>query len=161
MEQNSHRLIREQLMRQLQGGQAYLVIEDLLDEISFEDLGKRPAGLPYSFYEQFFHMRVAQFDILDYSQNLDYEKQDWPDDYWPVEQAPKDEAAWEELKESFFKERDEMMDVILDEHNGLTAPVVNHVTHTYLREAMLVLEHNAYHTGQLALIFRLLSNDEE
>jgi uncharacterized damage-inducible protein DinB len=161
MEVNSHRITREQLIQQLEGGEAYLKIEDLLDEVAFEDLRKRPDGLPYSFYEQFFHIRVAQFDILDFSRNPDYEPMEWPDDYWPVEEAPKSEDEWEELKESFFKERDEMMNLILDENNGLNKPFEHGDGQTLLREALLVLQHNSYHTGQLAIIYRLLNKKSE
>lgn len=157
MEVNSHRIMREQLIQQMAGGQAFLKVEDLLDEIAFEDLGTRPAGLPYSFYEQFYHMRVSQFDILDFSRNPDYEPVEWPADYWPLQQAPKTEEAWEELKKAFFKERDEMMNLILDENNGLNKPFEYGDGQTLFREALLVLQHNAYHTGQLAMIFRLLT----
>ncbi|MBD3615398.1 MAG: DinB family protein [Gracilimonas sp.] len=156
MEVNSHRITREQLIQQLEGGQAFLKIEDLLSEVAFENLGERPSGLPYSFYEQFFHMRVAQFDILDFARNPDYEPMEWPEDYWPLQQAPKTEEDWEELKKAFFKERDEIMNLILDESNGLTKPFEHGDGQTLLREALLVLQHNAYHTGQLAIIFRLL-----
>lgn len=156
MEVNSHRITREQIVQQLEGGQAFLKIEDLLEEVEFEDLGKRPAGLPYSFYEQFFHIRVAQFDLLDYCRNKYYESKEWPDEYWPLEAEPESEEEWEELKESFSKERNEMMNLILDESNGLNAPVAGSEEHSFLREALLVLQHNAYHTGQLAIIYRLL-----
>ncbi|MFD2532550.1 DinB family protein [Gracilimonas halophila] len=160
MEVNSHRITREQIIQQLEGGQAYLKIEELLQEVDFEDLGKRPTGLPYSFYEQFFHIRVAQFDILDFSRNPEYEPRTWPDEYWPVEQAPGSEKEWEELKKSFLKERDEMMNLLLDETNGLTKPFEHGDGQTLLREALLVLQHNAYHTGQLAIIYRLLNRDQ-
>lgn len=156
MEVNSHRITREQLVQQLEGGQAFLKIEDLLSEVAFKDLGERPSGLPYSFYEQFFHMRVSQFDILDFVRNPDYEPMEWPEDYWPLHQAPKTEEDWEKLKKAFFKERDEIMNLILDESNGLTKPFEHGEGQTLLREALLVLQHNAYHTGQLAIIFRLL-----
>lgn len=156
MEVNSHRTIREQIVQQLEGGHAFLKIEDLLEEVEFEDLGKRPAGLPYSFYEQFFHIRVAQYDLLDYCRNKYYESKKWPEEYWPVEAEPESEEEWEQLKESFFKDRNEMMNLILDESNGLNALVAGSEEHSYLREVLLALQHNAYHTGQLAIIFRLL-----
>lgn len=159
MEVNSHRITREQIIQQLEGGQAHLKIEDLLEEIDFEDLGKRPAGLPYSFYEQFFHIRVGQFDILDFTRNPDYDPRKWPEDYWPVEQAPESEEQWEELKKAFLKERDEIMNLVLDENNPLNKPFEHGDGQTLLREALLVLQHNAYHTGQLAIIFRLLNKD--
>jgi hypothetical protein len=159
MEQHSERVTREQLIHQLEGGQAFIKIEELLDEVKFEDLGKRPAGLPYSFYEQFFHLRVAQFDILDFSRNSEYEPQKWPEDYWPVEQAPDSKEEWEALKKQFFDERNEFMNYILDPKNELQAEIPYGDGQTLLREAMLVLEHNAYHIGQLAIIYRLLNTD--
>ncbi len=157
MEVNSHQITREQLVQQLEGGQAYLKIEELLEEIEFEDLGKRPAGLPYSFYEQFSHIRVAQYDILDFTRNSDYEQMVWPDEYWPLTAEPESEEEWEQLKKSFFKERDEVMNLILDHANGLNKPLEHGDGETLLREALLVLQHNAYHTGQLAIIYRLLT----
>lgn len=157
MEQHSERITREHLIHQLEGGQAFIKIEDLLEEIEFEDLGVRPAGLPYSFYEQFFHLRVAQYDILDFSRNSHYERMTWPDDYWPMEQAPGSKEEWEELKKQFFDERNELMNFILDPKNDLQAEIPHGSGQTLLREALLVLEHNAYHIGQLAIIFRLLN----
>jgi uncharacterized damage-inducible protein DinB len=159
MEQHSERVTREHLFHQLKGGQAFIKIEDLLDEIDFEDLGTRPAGLPYSFYEQFFHLRVAQFDILDFSRNSHYERMTWPDDYWPMEQAPESEEEWEELKKQFFNERNAMMNYILDPENDLQAEISHGDGQTLLREVLLVLEHNAYHIGQLAIIIRLLNKE--
>jgi uncharacterized damage-inducible protein DinB len=159
MEVNSHRVTREQIVQQLEGGQAFLKVEELLEEVNFKDLGKRPAGLPYSFYEQFFHMRVAQYDILDFTRNSYYEPLVWPDDYWPMSSEPESEEEWENLKKSFFKERDEMMNLILDEGNGLHAEIKHGEGQTLMREALLVLQHNAYHTGQLAIIFRLLNRE--
>jgi hypothetical protein len=160
MEQDSSRLTREQLIQQLAGGQAFIKIEDLLEEVEFEQLGIRPAGLPYSFYEQFSHLRIAQFDLLDFSRNPKYEPQQWPDDYWPVEQSPESKEAWEQLKAQFFKERNEMMDLILDPKRALHTPFEHGDGQTLLREALLALEHNAYHTGQLAIILRLLKQEE-
>lgn len=160
MEQNSPRVTREQLIQQLESGQAFIKIENLLEKVEFEQLGIRPAGLPYSFYEQFFHLRVAQFDILDFSRNPKYKPQQWPDDYWSLEQAPESTDAWEQLKTQFFKERNEMMNLILDPKNELHTPFPHGDGQTLFREALLVLEHNAYHTGQLAIIFRLLKQEE-
>ncbi|MAL18670.1 MAG: hypothetical protein CL670_00595 [Balneola sp.] len=159
MEQHSERVTREQLIHQLEGGQAFIKVEDLLNEIEFKDLGVRPAGLPYSFYEQFFHLRVAQFDILDFSRNSEYEPKQWPEDYWPVEQAPESEEEWESLKKQFFDERNEFMNFILDPKNNLQEEIPHGDGQTLFREALLVLEHNAYHIGQLAIIFRLLKNE--
>ncbi|MTI89415.1 MAG: DinB family protein [Balneolaceae bacterium] len=161
LEQSEETQLRERLVSQLEGGQAYLPIEELLDHIDFEDLGVRPAGLPYSFYEQFFHLRVAQYDIYDFSVNPDYTPQAWPEDYWPLDHAPETEEEWEELKQAFFKERNQFIQLILDERNDLYEPFPHGDGQNLLREAVLLLEHNSYHIGQLAIITRLLEQEEQ
>ena len=147
---------REQLVKHLDGGLAYASIDSFLDSIPFKFLGKRPKNLPYSFYEVFYHIVFAQNDILEYSTSGAYKAHNWPDDYWPDFQEPESEDDWEDLKATFFEERKTLRDLILNPENKLNEPVKNSEEHTLLRELMLVIEHNAYHTGQLVLIQRLL-----
>jgi len=157
---NTDRQLRRQLIKQIEGGQAFVKIESLLQEIPFEQLGVRPEDLPYSFYELFFHMRVAQYDILDFSTNPGYQAPAWPDDYWPLTASPENQDEWEQLKAGFFSERKKFCDFISDADIDLFTPLPQGDGQTLLREAMLILEHNAYHTGQLAVLLRLLHNGE-
>ncbi|SMO32794.1 DinB family protein [Gracilimonas mengyeensis] len=161
MENSDDLRTRNQLADQLEGGQAFIPVEDLVEEVEFDELGLRPAGLPYSFYEQFFHLRVAQFDILDFCRNPDYEAPAWPEEYWPVDFAPETEEDWEALKKSFFDERQEFIEYLLDQSNPLYKPIPHGDGQTLLREAMLILEHSAYHIGQLAIITRLLQQEDD
>lgn len=148
--------IRKQLTAHLMGGEAFMPIDEMLKKMPFEKVGKRPERLPYSFYELFFHITFAQKDILEYTISGDYETSQWPDDYWPDSNAPEDEAAWEKLKEEYVDDRKMLRDFVMDEKNQLDAPVRNSEDHTLLRELMLVIEHSAYHTGQLLTVMRLL-----
>lgn len=148
--------IKEQLVSHLKGGHAFMPVDELLDKISFNDTGKRPAGLPYSFYEQFYHLRFTQKDILDYCWEKDYKEHTWPSDYWPAHQAASNEKEWEQLKSDFFSEREALIELILSPDNDLSDPVPSNEKHTLFREIMLVVEHTAYHTGQLLVILRLL-----
>ena len=148
--------IKEQLVHSLKGGHAFMPVDELLKEISFKDIGKRPAGLPYSFYEQFYHLRFTQKDILDYCLQKDYREHSWPGDYWPSKQAPENEQEWEQLKSDFFSEREALADIILDPEKDLSDPVPSNDKHTIFREVMLVIEHTAYHTGQLLILLRHL-----
>lgn len=149
-------VIRRQLVKHLIGGQAAIPLKDIVEVIPFEQLGQRPAELPYSFYELFYHIRFAQKDILDYCSSNDYTMPSWPADYWPEQVEPDSEEQWRAMEEGYFQEREAFIDVILDENNDLLRPVLNSRDHSLLREIMLVVEHTAYHTGQLLLISRLL-----
>lgn len=148
--------LRQQLIKHLEGGDAFMTVDQMVKEIPFDKLGTVPDGLPYSFYQQFYHLRFAQYDILDFSRNPDYESLDWPDDYWPGEAGPENKKEWEELKEKFFSERSQLADLIADTGKDLFEAFPHGTGQTLLREAILAIEHNAYHTGQLLIILRLL-----
>lgn len=149
---------REQLIKHLEGGSAFKPMDEFLDEIPFKNLGKKPCNLPYSFYEIFFHICFAQKDILEYTISGDYQTRNWPEDYWPDQAQPRNEIEWENLKTEFFEDRSMLRNFILDLNNELDEPVPSSPEHSLFREIMLIIEHNAYHTGQLLLIQRLLGD---
>lgn len=148
--------IRKQLSKHLEGGEAFVPIEEILKKIKFESLGERPGNLPYSFYELFYHIRFAQKDILDYCTAEKYEPHNWPDDYWPEQKAPESDADWEKLKVDYFRERQVLSDFLLNPDNDLLAPVRKDSNNSLLREILLVIEHTAYHNGQLLILLRQL-----
>ena len=160
MERQKDNTIGKRLVSHLSGGQAFSPIEKVLDEISFDKTGIVPDGLPYSFYQVFAHIRIAQLDILEYCISDDYQAQDWPADYWPDETAPDSREVWNNLKEAYFSERRKFCDVILnsDSDSELLKPFEANKNHNLLRQAELIIEHTAYHTGQLYVIYRLVSD---
>lgn len=149
--------IKYQLVKHLKGGHAFSPIEAVLEKIRFENLDIRRDGLPYSFYQQFAHIRIAQLDILEYCTKDDYESPDWPDDYWPEEPEPESRKAWDNLKRDYFTERDAFCDLIHRPDTDLMKPLEANNDHNLLRQAGLIIEHTAYHTGQLYIIYRLLN----
>ena len=148
--------MRKQLVKHIAGGDAFKGPGDFVEKIPFEKLGIKPDNMPYSLWQQFYHLRFAQRDILDFSTDPDYEAPKWPDDYWPEEAAPPTEAAWKELKKAFFEERKAFQELILDPSQDLFKPLAHGNGQTLYREALLVIEHNAYHTGQILVLLRLL-----
>tara|TARA_B100000929_G_C15458163_1_gene403580 strand:+ start:595 stop:1074 length:480 start_codon:yes stop_codon:yes gene_type:complete len=150
------REIRKQLAKHLEGGLAFTSIESILDKVSFKKIGVRSPGLPYSIYEVFYHITFAQKDILDYMFSNQYIERDWPKNYWPDKLAPESEEEWKNLKAEFFEDRRSLKDQILNSDLDLSQSVQNSMEHSLFREIMLVIEHNAYYTGQLLIIQRLL-----
>jgi len=144
-------------VRHLKGGQAFSPIEKVLNEMPFDNIGVLSNGLPYSFYQQFYHIRVAQSDILAYCRDDDYKAPDWPGDYWPEFSFPTDEKEWNSLIEAYINERQKFCDLLLNPETDLLKPFSSNKEHTMLRQAELIIEHTAYHTGQLYVIYRILN----
>lgn len=147
--------IRQQLVKHLKGGEAFIPLKNILSKISFEDLSKRPGMLPYSLYDLFYHIRFTQKDILEYCVVKNYQTPNWPEAYWP-EKSPVNREEWEQLKKEYYKELKEFCDHILDPYNELMAPVRAGTNHSLMREVLLVIEHTAYHSGQMLVLLRNL-----
>lgn len=152
--------IKKQLSQQILGGNAFKKIEEILEQVTFEQLGKKHNGLPYTFWQQFEHMRITQKDILDFSVGKDYQELDWPKDYWVKETGPTNLGEWENSKTMFFRDRETLLSLIQNRESDLSEPLEGGDGQTLFREALLVLEHNAYHTGQLMIILRLINGNQ-
>jgi len=148
--------LRDHLLSLLRGGGAHLDLEAAIDGLPPELRGRRPENIPYSCWELLEHMRIAQYDILEFSRNPDYDSPDWPEGYWPEEQAPPDEAAWQQSIDNFQNDLQTMQDLVADPSNDLHEPFPHGDGQTLLREALLVADHNAYHLGQIVVVRRAL-----
>ncbi len=148
--------IKIQLVKHIKGGEAFITVDNLWGFISLEKLCKRPKNLPYSFYEIFYHMRFAQNDLLAYCLDEEYSNHKWPDDYWPSEIKVETKEEWESLVQKFEEERQQLIEHILNPNSNILKPINSETKNTLLREILLVIEHNAYHTGQLLIVLRSL-----
>lgn len=150
--------IRNQIARHLEGGDAFMPIEKVIEKIDFDTINTRPFDLPYSFYEVFFHIVFAQKDIVKFTCSDDYTKPKWPDYYWSKDKICRSRDDWDNLKAEYFSDRARLKQFLLDETNPLDQAVKNGKDdQTLIRELLLVIEHSAYHTGQLVVILRLLN----
>ena len=148
--------LRDHVLAQLDSRQAHHTFDAVLANIPPAVRGERPAALPYSLWELLEHMRRAQADILAFCQNPDYTHPDWPDAYWPDAPAPPDGSAWTESVAAFRADLESIKDLVADPALDLYAEIPHGDGQTYLREALLVADHNAYHLGQLVTVRRLL-----
>ena len=148
--------LREHLLYLLQGGGAHLKFEEAVANLAPELRGKRPRGLPHACWELLEHLRLAQWDILEFSRNAQHVSPEWTSGYWPAGAAPPDEHALDRSVKAFRHDLKAMCDLVADEKTDLYARIPHGDGQTVLREALLVADHNAYHLGQLVLTRRLL-----
>ena len=147
----------EELIFLLKKGNAHISFNDAVKNIPFEDLGKKPGSLPYSIWQITEHIRITQKDILDFSVNTDYKELNWPDDYWPKDAAPATQTDWENSIKTINEDLDEFIKLLETSEN--LYKLFHHGTgQTLLREAMLIADHNSYHTGEILVLRRLLGN---
>ena len=114
--------------------------------------GKRAGA--HSPWELVEHIRITQHDILDFCRNAAYKERAWPKDYWPSSPKPPSSSAWEESVAAFRRDREALQALAEDESLDLFARIPHGSGQTYLRELLLVADHNAYHVGQLVLVRR-------
>ncbi|NNG15953.1 MAG: DinB family protein, partial [Gemmatimonadales bacterium] len=102
------------------------------------------------------HLRIAQWDILEFSRKPDHVSPSFPDGYWPETDAPPDGSAWDRSVESFLADLDAMQALVMDRATDLFAQIPWGDGQTVLREALVLADHNSYHLGQLILIGKVL-----
>jgi hypothetical protein len=148
--------LRQHLLKLLTAEQAHAGFEAAVKNFPIDLRGKRIDGADHSPWELLEHLRITQWDILDFSRNPQYKERPWPSGYWPAQPTPPDEKAWDKSVRAFRKDLKTFCDLIADESMDLYAKIPHGDGQTILREALLVADHNAYHVGQLILLRKLL-----
>jgi hypothetical protein len=148
--------LREHLLYLLKGGGAHLDFDAAIKDLPANVRGKRPRGAAHSAWELLEHMRIAQWDILEFSRNAKHISPEFPSGYWPNSPAPPNPKAWNQSVEGFRADLKAMAELVANEATDLFAPIPHGEGHTVLREALLVADHNAYHLGQFVSLRRLL-----
>ena len=148
--------MRAHLIRLLDWQDAHVNFDAAVADLPAELRGCRPPGLAHSAWELLEHLRIAQHDILDFCRNPQYRELAWPGDYWPATPMPPSAEAWDASVAAFRHDRGELARLAGDPAIDLLAAIPHGSGPTYLRELLLVADHNAYHVGQLIVVRRLL-----
>lgn len=148
--------LRKHLLYLLTDGGAHLQFDHAVQNMPFALQGKRPKGGEHSPWELIEHLRIALWDILEFSRNPKHVSPAWPSGYWPPTQAPPDEKAWNKSAAAFRTHRKGMAKLVEDDSVDLFAPIPQGDGQTVLREVLLAADHNAYHLGQLVEVRRAL-----
>jgi hypothetical protein len=147
---------RGELLAALSGKGAHVDFETAVRNFPPELRGRKPEGVPHTAWQLVEHIRIAQADILDFCVNAIYKELQWPDEYWPKNSAPADEAAWDESITAYRNDLEAMKKLISDPARDLHARIPHGDGQTLFREALLVIDHNSYHVGQLVIVRHLL-----
>ena len=148
--------LRTHVLRLLDWEDAHVNFDSAVAGIPLSQRGVTPPGLPYSVWQLLEPLRLTQADILDFCRNSSYQERKWPDDYWPSSAAPPSSEVWEQSIADFQRDREELKRLGADPKRDLFACIPHGTGQTYLRELLLVADHNAYHVGQLIAVRRLL-----
>jgi hypothetical protein len=156
MSKDEDRSLRDHLVELLDGGHAHIRFDDAVKDFPPELRGRRPDGSPHSAWELLEHLRIAQWDMLEFARDPKHVSPDFPSGYWPSNEAPPDDGAWDESVRSFRSDLRAFAELARDESVDLHAEIPHGDGQTVLREILLAADHNAYHLGQLMIVRRAL-----
>jgi uncharacterized damage-inducible protein DinB len=149
--------LREDVLVLLRGGRAHVGFEKAVANLPEDLRGKKPRGAPYSPWQQLEHMRICQWDILEYIRDPQHVSPEWPQGYWPKDASP-GRGAWAKTVKAFQADRQALVDLAANPSTNLLTriPPGDPEGVTILHELLLVADHNAYHLGQIVILRRLL-----
>ncbi|KAA9039090.1 DinB family protein [Ginsengibacter hankyongi] len=147
----------ENIVDLIKKGNAHVSLDDAVKNIPFALLGEKPEHLPYSIWQIVEHIRIAQWDILEFSRNAKHVSPQWPDGYWPKDAAPKSKDAWNKCIGQIHADRKSFIELIKNAGNNLYEPFEYGTGQSLLKEALVLADHNSYHTGEIIIVRRLLN----
>jgi hypothetical protein len=148
--------IREHITTLLTRAEAHVDLRSSLKDFPRELRGRKPDGGPHTPWQLLEHIRIAQWDILEFSRSARHKSPKWPDEYWPRTEAPPSDKAWDKSVKQVLADLEAIRKLISDPKHDLTAKIPHGDGQTLLREALLVADHNAYHLGQIVILRRIL-----
>ena len=153
---NPDKVLREQLLFLLRGGNAHMSFDQAVAGFPLEHINGQPPNVSYSPWQLLEHMRIAQWDILEFMRNPDHVSPQWPEGYWPRAGEKADEIKWEKTLGDFRADLGALQDMVENPGTDLVAPIPHAPGYTVLREILLVADHNAYHIGEFAILRQVM-----
>jgi hypothetical protein len=152
-------ILREQLIQVLTGHNAHFTFNDAVKDFPVDKINEQPPNVPYTPWHLVEHLRIAQWDILEFTQNPDHVSPRWPEGYWPDRDAIADVGTWQASLAAFRSDLKAVEEIVLDRDIDLSSEIPHAPGYTYLREVLLVADHNAYHIGEFCIL-RQVSGDD-
>lgn len=149
-------VLREHLLKLLQGGNAHMSFDNAIENFPIEMINERAPNVEYTPWHLLEHIRIAQWDILEFVRNATHISPKWPDGYWPTVDQTADDRKWQETIDGYRSDMMELQTIATDQSIDLTAPIPHAQDYTVLRELLLVADHNAYHIGEFTILRQVM-----
>lgn len=149
-------VIRKELLALLQGANAHMTFDEVIDGFPMKAINRKAPNVPYSAWHFLEHMRIAQWDILEFIRNPDHISPDYPEGYRPRPELLADAAKWERTAAGFRADLKSLENMVKDASTDLFGPIPHAKGYTIFREILLVADHNAYHIGELAILRQVM-----
>jgi uncharacterized damage-inducible protein DinB len=150
------RSLRDHVVALLGESHAHVAFKDAIADLPAELRGAKPKGQPFTPWRLLEHIRISQWDILEFAKSAKHVSPKWPAGYWPTSDAPPDAAAWDKSVAQVERDLKEMQRLVRDPKVDLYDRIPHGTGQTVLREALVLADHNAYHVGQLVLLRRIM-----
>ena len=148
--------MRKELLDLLEGGNAHFGFQEVLADLPPEHINSKPPNTPYSLWHFVEHLRIAQWDILEFIRNPEHASPDYPSGYRPAADQTTDPAGWQRSCDSFMADLEALKGLVRDERVDLLAPLPHAKEYNAFREILLAADHNAYHIGELAIVRQVM-----
>lgn len=149
--------LRQHVLNLLSMKGAHMTFDDAVANFPEDMINAFPPNVPYTPWHLVEHLRITQWDILEYTRDPNHVSPDWPSGYWRAHDEKADLAAWNASIEQFRRDLKAMQDIVADPNTDLFAPIPHgYGGHTVLREALILADHNAYHVGELAILRQVM-----
>jgi hypothetical protein len=158
IEMNKDKGLRDQIIEFLNEENAHAGINTALKDLPEKLIGTQPPHLPYTIWQLTEHIRITQWDIVEFCYTLGkHISPEWPSGYWPQSKSPVDIKEWKRTLKAIKEDRDRMIELVKDEQNDLYKPFPFGQGQNLLREALLIIDHSSYHIGEIIVLRRLLN----
>lgn len=147
--------LRSHLLELLDGAQAHIDLRSALEDFPKDKINLRVRNSLHTAWELLEHLRIAQWDIVQFSRSKKHASPEFPDGYWPTEKGTHE--GWDASVKQIFRDLKKMRKLIADEKNDLYAKIPHGSGQTLLREALVLADHNSYTLGQLMMLRKMLS----
>ncbi|MFN2149800.1 MAG: DinB family protein [Anaerolineales bacterium] len=156
MNEYEERVAREQASALLRGGNAHMTFDQAVADFPLDRINEHPPNVEYTIWHLVEHLRITQWDILNFVIDPDHISPKWPEGYWPAQDAIATEADWNATLQRFREDLGSLQDLAADCGRSLTDDLPHAPGYTLLRELLLAADHNAYHIGELGILRQVM-----